>query len=167
MRTQAIVKGALMALSIMALPACNGQSPQSRTNPAPADSLVVKADTPKVEVRVNKEYDEHGNLIAYDSTYTSFYSTRIGDAGLMDSLFRSFKPHFDQRYPLLNDPGFNDLFFNDTLLYQDFFHRDFFRKRMELNELYMQRMMDRMDSFKNEYFRDHSRALKKPDDKDP
>jgi hypothetical protein len=56
------------------------------------------------------------------------------------------------RYPFLNDPGFNALFFPDTSFHRDFFHHDFFQKRMEMNQRYMQRMMEQMDSLKNQHF---------------
>jgi hypothetical protein len=145
----------------MALSACNGQAqehPGKHRGTRHARS--TQADTPKTEVRVNKEYDANGNVIAYDSTYSSFYSSHNADPAMMDSLFRDFEPRFNRRFPLMNDPGFNDLFFRDTLLYPDFFHDDFFRKRMEMNDRWMQQMMAEMDSMKNAYFRE--RAAKPP-----
>ncbi|MBL7984706.1 MAG: hypothetical protein JNM91_06875, partial [Flavobacteriales bacterium] len=123
-----------------------------------ADTLTANNDTPQVEVRVNKQYDEHGNLIAYDSSYTSVYQSRSGDAAFMDSVFRDFMPGFGMRYPFLNDPGFHSLFFPDSSFHQDFFHHDFFQKRMEMNQRYMQRMMEQMDSLKNQHFLQPSSA---------
>ncbi|MDN3677797.1 hypothetical protein QWY90_10795 [Flavobacterium paronense] len=117
-------------------------------------------EKPKVEIKVNKKYDKQGNLIAYDSTYTSFYANRKGDKVLMDSLFREFKPIFNKQFPLMKDENFNQLFYSDTLLYNDFFHDDFFRKRMELNQEYMRKMMQQMDSIKNAYFKKQGKELK-------
>ena len=145
-----------LAVVTMTLSACNGQAQQHQEKPAKADTLAARVDTPKTDVRVNKEYDANGNLIAYDSTYSSFYSSHDADPGQMDSLLRDFKPRFDTRFPFMNDPGFNDLFFRDTLLYPDFFHDDFFRKRMEMNDRWMQQMMAEMDSMKNNYFRERA-----------
>ncbi|MBZ0204854.1 MAG: hypothetical protein K8H89_00915 [Flavobacteriales bacterium] len=149
-----------LALVTMVLSACNGQAQQHQTGPAKADTLAPPPDTPRTEVRVNKEYDANGNLIAYDSTYSSYYNSHNADPAYMDSLFRDFRPRFRERFPFLTDPGFNDLFFRDSLLYPDFFHNDFFRKRMEMNTRWMEEMMARMDSLKNEYFRDG--AVKPP-----
>ncbi len=145
-----------LAVVTLALSACNGQAQQHQKSPATADTLAGRIDPPKSEVRVNKEYDANGNLIAYDSTYSSFYSSRNADPAMMDSLFRDFRPRFNRQFPFMTDPGFNDLFFRDTLLYPDFFHDDFFRKRMEMNERWMQQMMAEMDSMKNRYFRDRA-----------
>lgn len=143
--------------------ACDDAPPQ-QTPPPNSDAAAVSTfvDTPEVEVRVNRRFDEGGNLIAYDSIYSSFYSTRKGDKRLMDSLFSEFRPDFEERFPFLRDDGFDKLFFSDSLLYPDFFHEDFFRKRMELNEAYMQRMMQHMDSVKNEFFRSKSPSNKRP-----
>lgn len=149
-----------LAFMTMALSACNGQAQRHQENTVNADTLKAQADAPRSKVRVNKEYDANGNLIAYDSTYSSFYSSHNTDPAIMDSLFRDFRPKFNRQFPFMMDPGFNDLFFRDTLLYPDFFHDDFFRKRMEMNERWMQQMMAEMDSMKNRWFRE--RAAKPP-----
>ncbi|MBP6390559.1 MAG: hypothetical protein KA175_05830 [Flavobacteriales bacterium] len=152
MTTKSASKGMLAWTAIMLnLSACNGQ-PTTDGTTASIDTLAQRQDTPQVEVRVNKEYDEHGNLIAFDSSYSSVYHGRSGDAAFMDSMFKDFMPGFGMRYPFLNDPGFNNLFFPDSSFHQDFFHDDFFQKRMETNQRYMQRMMEQMDSLKNQYF---------------
>lgn len=152
MTTKSASKGMLAWTAIMLnLSACNGQ-PTTDGATDSVDTLAASNDTPQVDVRVNKQYDEHGNLIAYDSSYTSVYQGRSGDAAVMDSVFKDFMPGFGMRYPFLNDPGFNSLFFPDSSFHQDFFHHDFFQKRMEMNQRYMQRMMEQMDSLKNQYF---------------
>src|SRR5687767_14208647 len=56
-----------------------------------SDSL----DKPKVNIKVNKHYDDKGNVVGFDSTYSSFYSNVEGDTLKMDSLFRSFDRHFN------------------------------------------------------------------------
>lgn len=152
MTTKSASKGVLAWTAIMLnLSACNGQ-PTTDGRTTSADTLAANSDTPQVDVRVNKRYDEHGNLIAYDSSYTSVYQSRSGDAAFMDSVFKDFMPGFGMRYPFLNDPGFNSLFFPDSSFHQDFFNNDLFQKRMEMNQRYMQRMMEQMDSLKNQHF---------------
>lgn len=145
-----------LAAMTMVLSACNGQAQEPGNNATRTDTLAARTDTPRTEVRVNKEYDPNGNLIAYDSTYSSFYSSHNADPALMDSLFHDFRPGFNRRFLFMTDPGFNDLFFRDSLLYPDFFHDDFFRKRMEMNDRWMQQMMAEMDSMKNAYFRERT-----------
>lgn len=144
----------------IALVACNGQNEQSPPGGAAQDdAMIARTDTPRVEVKVNKQYDEHGNLIAYDSSYVSILSHGLGDTAFIDNLFRDFRTPFTQRHPFLNDTGFDRLFFNDSLLFHDFFRDDFLRKRMERNRHYKDRMMRDMDSLKNQWFQQQATPL--------
>lgn len=152
-----------LALVTMCLTACTGRAQQHPGNTVDADT--TRSDTPRAEVQVNKEYDANGNLIAYDSTYSSYYNSHNADRARMDSLFRDFRPRFDKQFPFMNDPGFNDLFFRDSLLYPDFFHNDFFRRRLDMNAMWMEHMLARMDSMKNDYFRDRMSGPSQPEGK--
>lgn len=49
------------------------------------------AQSPDVKIEVNKEFDEQGNVIRYDSAYSYTYEfANPGEAGFFDSLFRQF-----------------------------------------------------------------------------
>jgi hypothetical protein len=153
MRTKSLLQGMVVAAAtVLHLPACNAQDKPKGTAQQEGSSLRV--DTPEVKIEVNKQYDDRGNLIGFDSTYTRMYHGQVGDRAFMDSVFHEFEPDFRLRYPFLEDPGFNDLFFQDSLMHHDFFHDDFFRRRMELNQRYMQRMMAQMDPVKNKMLKD-------------
>lgn len=119
---------------------------------------------PKVSITVNRHYDDKGNVIGFDSTYSSFYSNVQGDTAKMDSLFSNFNRYFDRNQSFFFRDNFNSLFFNDSLLYPDFFHKDFFMKRYELNDAYLKDMMRRMDSIKNNFYREQSRKDKNSTD---
>jgi hypothetical protein len=129
---------------------------KSKKEIAVADSL----NKPKVSIKVNRHYDGKGNLVGFDSTYSSYYSNMQGDTSRMDSLMKSFDTYFNRKHSLLLDKQFNNLFFNDTIRYPDFFHKDFFMHRYELNDLYMRDMMRDMDSVKNRFFSERSRQRK-------
>src|SRR5688572_31969462 len=58
----------------------NGQTAKAETKQA--DSTTK----PQVNIRVNRHYDDKGNVIGFDSTYTSFYSNVEGDTATMDSM---------------------------------------------------------------------------------
>lgn len=154
------MKNAICSLWVLALVcfSCQGQVDKKAKKQETMPKQAI--EKPKVEIKVNKKYDKKGNLIAYDSTYTSFYADRKGDKVLLDSLFRDFKLSFDKQFPIMKEESFNHLFYNDSLLYNDFFHDDFFRKRMELNQEYMHKMMQQMDSIKNIYFKRQGKQLK-------
>jgi hypothetical protein len=113
---------------------------------------------PKVNIKVNRTYDDKGNMIGFDSTYSSYYSDVQGDTSRMDSLIKNFDAYFGNHYSRLFDKQFNTLFFKDSLRYPDFFHDDFFMKRYELNDRYLRGMMQQMDSIKNRFYRDAHRS---------
>lgn len=153
--------------AVFALASCdkktNGQVARDKTK----DHTTAANDTvnkPKVNIQVNKRYDDKGNLIGFDSTYSSFYSNVKADTAEMDSLMHSFDRYFNRNHASFFDRQFNPLFFNDSLRYPDFFHRDFFMKRYELNDPYLRETMKNMDSIKNHFFKEHSRTWKDPND---
>jgi hypothetical protein len=97
------------------------------------DSL--KTNQPKVDVKVNKKFDERGNLIQYDSSYSIIYSSPDTDIQFFnlenDSIFSQFK----------NNMMGNDFFkgFPDMGFQNDFFTLDPFE-----NMKHIQEMMNKM-----------------------
>ena len=151
----------LIAMMVM-LSACdektNGQHANEKRS---AEGKVDSLNKPKVNVQVNRRYDDKGNLIGFDSTYSTYYSNIQGDTLKMDSLMNNFDRFFDNSHSSFFRNQFDPLFFNDSLRYPDFFHNDFFMKRYELNDAYMRGMMQRMDSIKNEFYRGHRETNRK------
>ncbi len=76
---------------------------------------------PHEEVKVNKQYDEQGNLVGYDSTYVYSWSS--------DSTLQAFPPQGGW----MNFPGGGSFSFgNDSLAFKNpFFGNDFFGKDMD------------------------------------
>jgi hypothetical protein len=153
-----------LVLAALVLFSCHEKS-GSQMVAEPKEKPVAKADSirkPRVDIKVNRRYDEKGNVIAFDSTYSTYYSNVRGDTLKMDSLFKGFDRYFNNGHSSIFNNQFNDLFFRDSLWYPDFFHRDFFMKRYELNDSYMRDMMQRMDSVKNRFYREHQKTLEDP-----
>jgi len=121
----------------------------------------ISAVKPKVNIKVNKHYDDKGNVIGFDSTYTSYYSNIQRNTGRMDSLMQNFDTYFNRKHSDFFKDQFQSLFFTDSLLPiaigTDFFHNDFFLKRYELNDSYFRDVMNRMDSIKNHFYKDRLR----------
>lgn len=66
---------------------------------------------PKEDIHVNREYDENGNLIKFDSVYSSSWS---GDTTLLKSLSpENFPNLFGDHFSLAPDSSFFDDFFFD------------------------------------------------------
>lgn len=118
------------------------------------DSLIV--NKPQTKIIVNKEYDEFGNLVKFDSSYSYFYSNMGNDSTFSDSSFSRFQEKFFNSFPNIQKPFFNDMFFEDSLLNYDFYKDDFFSKRFRLNRQQFDGMFEKMDSIKNKFYKNFS-----------
>ncbi|MCK0132573.1 hypothetical protein MWU59_13775 [Flavobacteriaceae bacterium F08102] len=127
------------------LSGCNGQEKQK-------DQNNEVQNVPKKNIVVNKEFDEDGNLIKYDSTYTYYYSNIENNATAEDSIINNFKHMFELKYPFFNKPYFNNLFFEDSLMKYDFYKKDFFTQRFLKNWQRAEKIFHEMDSIKNKFF---------------
>ena len=141
----------LIAVTLI-ISGCNGQEKQIKN-----DKLSDTKNAPKEDIVVNKEYDEHGNLIKYDSTYTNFYSNIENDTLAEDSIFTNFKKMFELEYPFSYKPYFDDFFFRDSLLKFDFYKKDFFTERFKQNREQTEKLFQEMDSIKNKFFNEQFR----------
>jgi len=77
-----------------------------------------KEENPKVEIKVNKEKDDKGNIIRFDSTYSYSWHSENMNQESMDSIFKEFKMN----------SHFKDFFKND-FFGSDFLDHDFFPRR--------------------------------------
>lgn len=160
-KTTVLKNFSILLLLLLSVTACHdttqGQEKSAPTNGITQDST----DKPEVNIKVNRRYDDKGNLIGFDSLYSSYYSSS-GNTNQLDSIRHRFKTYFNREHSTFFNNRMNSLFFNDTLLYPDFFHKDFFQQHYELNDAYMKQMMQRMDSIKNEFYRESDRGQRKP-----
>jgi hypothetical protein len=108
---------------------------------------------PHTNVTVNKKYDENGHLILFDSTYTSYYSNIEGDTIPFDGIPEDFQMYFNHRLPGITS---NNIFDVDSSFMPGFFHDDFFEHQFFNQDEQLLRMMQEMDSIKNEFFKINS-----------
>ncbi|KAA3642427.1 MAG: hypothetical protein DWP98_14165 [Bacteroidetes bacterium] len=146
----------LALIATMFFTACNAQ--ESSEKQSKNSSL---KNTPKESWTVNKELDENGNIIRYDSTYTWTYTNMDGDSVSvkMDSVLKSFNSYFNQQFPTAFGPSFMNPIWNDTLLQHDFFRDDFFKNRWEQDFYNMDEVFHQMDSLRNLFFKDRYPGL--------
>lgn len=124
----------------------------AQENPKDQDS---KAIVPKENVQVNKEYDEFGNLIKFDSIYSYSYSS---NGKINDSLFLKIQEQFSKNR-FFSDTFKNDFFAQDSNFFQnDFFSKGFFNHNQQINQ-----MMKRMDSLQQLFFNQNQRAIIPPE----
>ena len=126
---------------------CNAQTNRGKENKNTAQTDQLEGIQPKVDVKVNKEFDKNGNLIRYDSTYVWSYTNATGDSVEVniDSLMSEYKPfmgsHLSGFYPHFK----SDMFLNDSLFYHDFLNPDYFMQRWNHDMEQMNRMIRQMD----------------------
>lgn len=148
---------------------------------------------PKKDIKVNREYDEDGNLIRYDSTYVYSWSSDSTRNFIPDSTFwgkmdvkkmqeymnRFFKRdsagHDHFRHPFFSDDFFDRDFFNPQFFGRDFNFRDstryeFFKNFEDMmkghNEYRNERMDDmnrELDSLRNDFLKQRNNYYQKRD----
>ncbi|MBN1597332.1 MAG: hypothetical protein JW894_03495 [Bacteroidales bacterium] len=147
-----IVAGLLMIISVYIIKAQH----KDENTPAPGGNY-----------KVEKEYDENGNLIHYDSVYT--YSWNSGDSTIIDSLFgnwdesffpnQSFLFNHDFLFDFDNDPFFtlpDDSIQNKSPGNRYSFNDDWtvIEEQMRQHMQEMERMMQKMQQYHDEMFRE-------------
>jgi hypothetical protein len=108
---------------------------------------------PQVSWKVNKKYDDKGNLIGYDSTYTWTYSSKGGKVHNVqaDSVMAAFRKQFNAQFPSIFSRHFGDPIWSDSLFYRDFTTPDYFMKKWNEHYFNMHGMMEQMDSMRNSF----------------
>lgn len=135
---------------------CNGQKNEDKKPEAKEDKQAL-AEQPKGSWKVDKEFDENGNLIRYDSIYTWSSNSKYDGLSAIgkDSLLKSFESKFFRNFSQFEHQGFENMFTTDSLFSKHFFNDDFFksdfgRDFMNIDKL-RQQMMDRQKKFLEKY----------------
>ncbi len=127
---------------------------------------------PEIQWDVNKEYDEEGNIIRFDSTYSLKWSFPGFDEALMDSLGHRFPMHFPWEWdegffgsipfgehifpdPFIDDPFFKDFFPEEFFKYDSSAYRHFAFPHLDhlfpgMDDM-MKRQMEIMEEFLQQY----------------
>jgi len=135
----------LLAFCVLLFSSCQSQSTEKKLEKN-------EAINPKTNIIVHKEYDDQGNLIRIDSSYSYVYSNIKNDSILEKQLFNNFKLKFNNHDAL--DSIFKNNFFNDKMLkMNDLYIDDFFEKHMKQQIKEMQKTMKKFDSLKNNFYK--------------
>lgn len=107
---------------------CKGQNNNELKNKNSTNKSEYASKQPKGSWEVNKEFDENGNLIKYDSIYSWSSSSKYNDLNNMekDSILQSLKSKFFKNYSHFENEGFDDIFSDDSLFSKHYFNNDFF-----------------------------------------
>lgn len=134
---------------------CNGQ--ESHKNSKNDLAQVQKStDTlnpkPKIQWKVNKKYDENGNVIGYDSIYSWSYSNRgnVPPEINADSIMQSFRSLSNDNFPSFwEDQDLDHMFPMDSIMNKNFSMDRFFNHGNFKDFPNMGQWMQQMDSLRN------------------
>ena len=156
----------ILALASLSLSSCNAQD--KNDNDSEKNSMSFNSEEqapPKGSWKVNREFDEDGNLISYDSTYTYSYSNINGDS-LPDAEMEEIQRHFEslfrnnERSAAMMHRFMNDSlttgndFFNNRFFMNDAFSRDFQEQMRKMDSIHQQMLIDH---FSRSYIEDKKR----------
>lgn len=144
----------LTAILLLSLTGCRGQE---KTDKGITEEKMEK-EQPKGVWKVDKEYDENGNLIRYDSIYSwSSGDTTFSNLAKMnrDSLLGNLESRFYGQFSQFRNQGFEDVFEPDSLFSKRYFNNDFFgsdfgEEFIELDNVY-QSILERRKRFLEKY----------------
>ncbi|MDT0643163.1 hypothetical protein RM553_10015 [Zunongwangia sp. F363] len=144
----------LLSLFVLSFSSCNAQENKEKESDLLSQNEEQELE-PKGNWKVNKQFDENGNLISYDSTYVYSYSTMTGDtiqnAG-MEEMLQQFRQVFGRRGMNVPSDMFGS-FFSDTLKGEDdILKDDFFSRQMSRG---FQEQVKQIDSLHRQLLKEH------------
>ena len=135
---------------------CNGQKKETEKAEL-KESKINTVEAPKGSWKVDKEFDENGNLIRYDSIYSWSSNNKFDNLTSVDrdSIMKSFKSRFFTNYSKFENQGFEDVFSQDSLFSKRFFNNDFFGSDfgndfMDIDKI-REQMIERQRQFLEKY----------------
>lgn len=138
---------------------CNGQKNElEKTETNQAEKNL--AEHPNESWKVEKEFDDRGNLIRYDSIYSWSSTgglTNFSKVG-KDSLLQSFKSRFFTNFSDIENNGFDDVFTQDSLFSKFFYSDDFFGSNFMEMDIIRQQMLERQKKIIEKYHLDFIKA---------
>ncbi len=147
---------------------CNAQEKEKINNELKENKDIVSPnEKPKGTWKVDKEFDEYGNMIRYDS----IYSWSSGDIEELaennsDSLLQSFRSRFYNNFSKMDKTEFEDIFSRDSLFTKRFFDDDFFGSQFGEDFMDIDRIHKRMERMQKEFLEKYQREFKKPESDD-
>ena len=123
-------------------------------------------EQPKGTWKVDKEFDEAGNLIRYDSIYSWSSSDDFETLDLRDkdSLLQSFQSRFFRHFSDTDRFGFDSFMEPDSLFNERFFNKDFFGSDFGKDFMDIDRMHQRMERMQKEFIERYRSRFDLPED---
>lgn len=141
---------------------CNAQNSEQEISKS--EKRIDSLNSPRGSWKVNKEVDENGNIIRYDSIYSwsSWGNLKPIEA---DSIFSNMQKHFS----MFQSQGIDAFAEHDSIMKQFFadevFKDDFFTNGLSSGMLNIDDMIKRMEAMRQQFFNDEHRYIIPPEEK--
>ncbi|PZD77110.1 hypothetical protein [Mesonia sp. K7] len=142
---------------------CNGQKNEKPLEIKETKGKVMKQ--PKGTWKVDKEFDENGNLIRYDSIYSWSSHHTIDDLSSTDtdSLIQHFKSTFFKLFSEYENEGYEG-FTQDSLFSRRFFNDRFFESDFGNDFMAIDQLRQKMVERQRKFLEKHLFEFRKPED---
>ncbi len=150
---------------------CNAQDTEnSSKNSSDLESQKDSLLKPKGIWKVNKEVDENGNLIRYDSIYS--WSSSGSIKGMeSDSILNQMHSMMQKRFSMLQSPRLNGFLERDSIMKQffsdDFLKDDLFSSGMPSGFSNMDDIIKQMEAMRQNFFSNSHRYIIPPEKTEP
>ena len=136
------------------LAACQAQDDRSKSKVDLVDKNTdsISADKPKISWKVNKKYDEEGNVVGYDSIYSYSYGNlnNLPKQMNLDSIMGSMNFFSqDNLSSFMEDYNLVQFMGKDSLMNGSHYFNDFFEQQRNNNFSDMRKLFQQMDSLQN------------------
>ena len=124
--------------------------------------ITIQKKEPNGTWKVDKEFDENGNMIRYDSIY-SWSSLDRNDFANQDSnsLLQSFRSQFYRNFSRMDNQGFEDMFSPDSIFTKRFFNNDFFTSEFGEDFMDIDRMHKEMEQMQHRFLKKYQSEFEK------
>ncbi|HET8736001.1 MAG TPA: hypothetical protein VFM69_05360 [Pricia sp.] len=140
---------------------CNAQEQKTQKE---KEGLAQNTEKPEGTWKVEKEFDEDGNLIRYDSIYS--WSSDGDFEGLStldnDSAIESMRSKFNAYFPDIEE-DFKGFFQNDSLFSERFFNEDFFRSEFGKDFMDLDSLHERLEAIQQSFLEKYQTEFGKPE----
>lgn len=125
----------------------------------------LKKAIPEESVKIEKEYDEDGNLTSYNSVRELYYSSIEGEDEKTDDMIAKMREMMKEEN-LRKNSFFESLFDGNEALKENLKKDDFFEGFYKKNFKDMEKMFKKLDTLKNNYFDEEEEEKKDGESKE-
>ncbi|MFC2147712.1 hypothetical protein ACFLR9_04015 [Bacteroidota bacterium] len=159
-----IKKCGILLLATLITTGCNSQ--ENKNKEETDNKQEVSADAPKGSWKVNREFDEEGNLIRYDSIYSWSSGDDLDRLSSLDrdSTLQAMQSKFYRNFSSFGNQGFDDVFSSDSLFTQRFFDDAFFTSQFGEDFMDIEKVHKQMEAMQKKFLEKYRSEFKEPEE---